>query len=95
VTPLATKYHVPINSLYDENDYDHLAAALLNEKGVIIVAWEHTAIPPLIHRIVPAANRLHWKDDHYNSICIVSFKGGKPTLSFDSEHINPGNDCNF
>jgi hypothetical protein len=96
ITPLATKYHAAINSLYNENDYDQIADALLREKGLIIVAWEHNAIPPIIKRLVPAANHLHWSDNDYDSICIISFnKKGKPTLSFDAEHINPGDQCNF
>jgi hypothetical protein len=95
ITPLATKYHVPINSVYDEDDYDHLVDALLHEKGLVIVTWEHNTIPPIIKRLVPEANHLHWKDDDYDSIWIVSFTRNKPTLSSDSEHINPADNCNF
>ena len=95
ITPPATKYHVPINCQYDENDYNHLVDALLLEKGLIIVAWEHKEIPPIVYRMLPEANRLHWRDDDYDSIYIVSIKRGKPTLSFDSEHINPSDNCNF
>lgn len=95
ITPLAIKYHVPINSQFDENDSDHLGEALSHEKGLIIVAWEHTEIPPVIRWLVPAANRIHWRDDDYDSIYIISFKTGNPTLSFDTEHINPTDNCNF
>ncbi len=94
-TPLAVRFDIPINSQYEENDYDHLTDALLHEKGLIILVWEHSAIPPIIHRLVPLANRLHWRGDDYDSICKVTFKRGKPTLSFDAEHINPGNNCNL
>jgi hypothetical protein len=95
VTPLARKYHVPINSQYGEDDYDHVANALIHEKGLIIVAWEHNTIPPIVYQLVPAANHLHWRDNDYDSIWIISYKSGKPTLSFDAEHLNPHYNCNF
>jgi len=95
ITPFATKYHVQINSQYSEDDYDHLADALVHEKGLVIVAWEHNMIPPIVYQLVPAANHLHWRDSDYDSIWIISYKNGKPTLSFDAEHLNPSDNCNL
>jgi hypothetical protein len=95
ITPLAVKYHTSINSKYDETDYDQLIDALMYEKGLVIIAWEHNSIPPIIKRLVPTANHLHWRDNDYDSICVITFKNDKFTLSFDSEHINPGDKCNF
>jgi hypothetical protein len=96
VTPLAAKYRIPINTRYDEDGYDDLVNALLHEKGLVIVVWEHNTIPPIVRRLAPAADHLHWDDNDYDSICIISFqRSGKPALSFDSEHINPGDKCNF
>jgi len=95
ITPFAAKYHVPINSQYGEDDDERLANALVHEKGLVFVAWEHNTIPPIVYQLVPAANHLHWRDNDYDSIWIISFKGGKPALSFDAEHLNPGDNCNF
>jgi hypothetical protein len=89
VTPLAVTYHVQINTRYDENDYDRIAKALSRERGLVVVAWEHGAIQPIIHALVPSAGNIRWRDDDYDTICIISFKGGKPFLTFDAEHINP------
>jgi len=95
ITPFATKYHVSINSQYSEDDDEHLANALVHDKGLVIVAWEHNTIPPIVYQLVPSANRLHWRDNDYDSIWIISFNNGKPTLSFDAEHLNPTDNCNF
>jgi len=95
ITPFATKYHIKINSQYNEDDDEHLAGALIHERGLIIVAWEHNTIPPIVYQLVPAAKNLHWRDNDYDSIWIISFKSGKPALSFDAEHINPGDNCNL
>jgi hypothetical protein len=95
ITPLAVKYHVAINSRYNEEDYPNVANALLNEKGLIVVAWDHKSIPFIVHQLVQNAALFKWPEDDFNTICVITFKHGKATLTFDSEKIKPGESCSF
>jgi hypothetical protein len=95
VTPLAVKYRVPINSQYLEEDYPNLAKALLNERGLIVIAWDHKTIPLIVHQLAPNAALFRWPDSDFNTICIITFKHGKSILTFDTENIQPADNCNF
>lgn len=95
ITPFAIKYKVEINSSYDEEDYNGIANALVRERGLVLIVWEHNSIPPIIYQLVPSAGHLHWRDSDFDTILILTYKGGKPTLSVDSENLKPGDDCNF
>jgi len=95
ITPLAVKYNVFINSQYGEEDYTNVANALLNEKGLIVVAWDHKSIPFIVHQLVPNAGLFKWPADDFDTICIITFKHGKAALSFDSENIKPAENCTF
>lgn len=95
ITPFAIKYRVDINSSYDADDYDDIANALLKEKGVVFIVWEHNTIPAIVKDLAHAARHLYWPDSDFDSIWIVTFKGGKPAFSVDSENLKPADNCSF
>ena len=95
ITPFAVKYNLSINSQYDEEDYKHISKALLQEKGTILIIWEHNTITPLLDYLGIKTSSLNWPDSDYDSIWIVTFKKGQAILTKDREGLNPSDNCSF
>src|ERR1700748_3430382 len=47
ITPYAVKYNLDINSSYDTEDYKKITKDVVQQKGTIIMVWEHNGIPHL------------------------------------------------
>jgi hypothetical protein len=95
VVPLAVKYNLTINSNRAQKDSVGLAADLKSRAGVVIVAWEHGGIAPIVRSLGVTDAGLKWPDDDYDSIWIVTFKNGAAVLTRDKEGIVPANGCSF
>jgi hypothetical protein len=94
VVPLAAKYNLKINTNYSEEESDKIAEDLKSRKGVVLVVWEHKALVPIV-KSLGIKGELDWPATDFDSIWIVTYKGGKPVLSKDHEGIKPAADCNF
>jgi hypothetical protein len=92
VVPLAVRYNLIINSKFDEKDKSGIATEIKGEKGTILVVWEHSMIADIVHEL-GITSELNWPGDDYNSIWIVTFNNGKPTLTKDNEGVNPSDEC--
>lgn len=96
ITPFAVKYNLSINSKYSEEDFGSMGDALLNESGTVFVVWDHNSIQPMLKKLgLKKTGSLNWADDDYDSMWVVTFNTGKPTLSRDTEGIKPGTGCPF
>jgi hypothetical protein len=95
ITPFAVKYNININSEYAETDYKNISKALLNEKGTIIIVWEHNNIKPILKSLGIKTDSLHWPDNDFDSIWVITFSKGSATLTKDSEGLSPSPNCSF
>jgi len=92
VIPLAVKYNLTINSKFDEKDIAGLAADIKAHKGTVLVIWEHSVIAGIVQALGITDN-INWPGDDYESIWIITFLNGKPTLSKDKEGLSPSDEC--
>jgi len=95
ISPFAVKYNLSINSNFEEEDDNGVAKELTSKKGTILIVWEHNQIKPLLKALGMKVKDLQWPDDDFDSIWIVTFKKGKPSLTMDKEGIMPAAGCSF
>jgi hypothetical protein len=95
VTPLVAKYNLKVNSTYDEQDFDNIATDLKTKTGTVLLVWEHKAIVPLVKALGITAKHLTWPDGDFDTIYIITFPKGIPTLTIDKENLKPSVDCNY
>lgn len=94
ISPYAIKYNLAINSYYEENDAKRLSATLLQQRGIVLIVWEHRNIAPIL-RCLGIRDDLKWPSDDFDSIWIVTFKNGRAVLLRDKEGLRPSPDCPF
>lgn len=92
VSPFAIKYNLTVNSQFDEKDYQNVATEVLNKTGTVLLVWEHSAIHHLAKKL-GVKNSPDWDDDDFDSIWIITFAEGIPSLSVDNEGLQPSEDC--
>ncbi|HTB30460.1 MAG TPA: histidine phosphatase family protein [Bacteroidia bacterium] len=92
VTPLAVKYNLNIDSKFEEMDSTGIATDIKQRKGTVLVVWEHKALISIIHAL-GIQYTTPWSGDDYDTIIIITYKDGKPTLTLDSEGLKPSDDC--
>jgi len=95
IVPLAVKYNLVVNSSRAQKDSLGLAADLKSRSGVVLVAWEHGGIAPVVRALGIEDAGLKWPDDDYDSIWVVTFKNGEAVLTKDKEGIVPAVGCAF
>jgi hypothetical protein len=94
ISPFAIKYNLNVNTAFEETDYRGLGDALLRERGTVLIVWEHKNIAPILEYL-GIRDHLRWASDDYDTIWIVTFHNGKPTLIVDNEHLHPALGCSF
>jgi hypothetical protein len=98
VTPFAVKYNLTINSKYQEMDSTGAASDVLKKRGVVLMVWEHSNIPPLA-RALGVPGELSWKGKDFDSIWTIEFtENADKTLTFkdfkiSQENITPSDKC--
>lgn len=95
IAPFAIKYNLSINTKFDADDVKDLAGEVLKEKGYVLIVWSHSEIDKIAKALGVENKKLKWDDSDFDSIWIIDFQNGKPTLSFDKENINPPDSCGF
>ncbi|MGC4104329.1 histidine phosphatase family protein [Ferruginibacter sp.] len=101
VTPFAVKENLTINSAYKEDSTTAAANNVLTRKGVVLMVWEHSNIPPLAKALVGsklASIVPGWNGCDFESIWILEFKKGKSGLkllsfNIEQENIFPNATC--
>jgi len=93
ILPFAIKYNLNIYTRYDVDDVKGLTAAIIKTSGYALVVWEHNNIDDIVKALGVEDKGLKWKDSDYDTIWVITFKDGKPTLTVDKENINPGSEC--
>ncbi len=93
ITPLAVKYNLQINSLYNGKDSAGLAIDVLQKRGTVLIVWDHKNIVPLVNAFGIHDYFLKWQDDDFDSIWIITFNNEKAALSKDREGLMPEENC--
>lgn len=94
VAPFAITQNLTINSKFDEDDYSGVAKDVQNRTGTVLMVWEHSAIPSLATAL-GISKPPSWAGSDFDSIWIITYKGGKATLTQDQEGITPATSCSF
>lgn len=92
IVPFAIKYNLNINTNYNVDDTKGLVKDVLGRDGTVLLVWEHKHIDNILKAFgLQGASK--WDDNDFDSIWILNFQNGKPTLAKDKEEINPASDC--
>ena len=94
VIPLVVKHHLKVNSEFDLAAGPAMADMLFQKRGTMLIVWQHDAIPALASAL-GASNPPKWKDKDFDSIWIITYKGGKASLALDHEGLTPATTCAF
>lgn len=94
ITPYAVKYGLNINSSYADDDYKDVVADVKQRTGTVILVWEHNSINNLAEAF-GLKKPVNWAGQDFDSIWVITFKGGEPVLSTDKEGITPAAGCSF
>ena len=93
--PFAAKYNLQLTSKFGEDDAGGMAKEVLQRKGVIMIVWEHKRIPDVARALGISDTDLHWPDDDYDSLWIITFKNGVAHLELSKEGLKPAEACPF
>jgi len=102
VTPFAIQDSLTINSNYKETDSIGTANDVLKKRGMVLMVWEHSNIPPLARALVGKKHAgliTGWGKTDFDSIWIIDFKLSKEghlkfaNFSTKQENIFPSPDC--
>lgn len=94
IIPFAVKYNLALTSKFAEKDSAGIAGDILERKGLVLVVWEHKAIPSIAHALGVAGD-LKWDDEDYDSIWIIAWQHGVAGLTKGAEGLKPGAACSF
>lgn len=92
IVPFVIRYNLHINTKYDVGDAEGLAAAVHKHDGTVLIVWEHKAAGKILKALgLPGKEK--WPDEDFDTIWVVTYKNGVPTLTKDAEGIRPGANC--
>ena len=94
IVPFAVKYNLTIDTKFDTDDPQAIAAAVLKKTGTVLLVWEHKNIPLIAEQLGVKNTNLKWKGEDFDSIWIITFKNGQAVLTVDKENLKPGANCN-
>ncbi|HVU94047.1 MAG TPA: hypothetical protein VHE34_02445 [Puia sp.] len=93
IVPFASKYNLLISTAFGEDDTTALAGAIKALRGTVFVVWEHSRLPAIARCLGVRDERLHWRDEDYDSLWIVRWVNGEAVLVKDKEGLHPGEAC--
>ena len=93
ITPYLVHENLSVSSKFDESDINGISNAIMKQTGTVLVVWEHKNIRKIV-RALGVQDDQRWDDSDFDSIWILTYKNGVPTLSRDKEGLNPSASCN-
>jgi hypothetical protein len=93
--PFAAKYNLQLTSKFGEDETSEMAKAVLQRTGVVMIVWEHKRIPDIVRALGAHDTELHWPDDDYDSLWVITFKNGVAHLELSTEGLKPAEACPF
>ena len=77
VIPLVSRYHLAVNSQFEQWNSTNLTKDIRLKKGTVLVVWEHKLISSIVRSLGISDFTQAWSDDNYDSICILrNTRGG-------------------
>ena len=95
IVPFAAKYNLPLCSKFTEDDTVALAQEVRARHGNVIIVWEHSRLPAIARCLGITDPGLHWSDNDYDSIWIITYKDGVPRLRRSKEGLHPSTACPY
>jgi hypothetical protein len=99
VTPLARVLHLTIDHDYTRKQFSQLVSAVMSQNGLVLICWEHKAIPDLVSAFEDAGWSpgsatvpTKWSGSDFSSAWILDFNGA-PSFSIVAENI-PASELN-
>jgi hypothetical protein len=73
IQPLAQLLNLTPNLSYAKGDENDLAAAVLRSSGVVLIAWQHEAIPAIVNQIVGNSSTCPqtWLDTRFDLVWVL------------------------
>jgi hypothetical protein len=93
--PFAARYNLSVTSKFGEDETGALASAVLARTGVVMIIWEHKRLPDIARALGVRDTDLHWPDDDYDSLWIITFRNGVAHLERSAEGLRPAEACPF
>ena len=93
ITPYAVRENLPISTKYDESDAAGVAKGIMKQDGTVLLVWEHKNIRKIV-KALGIKDDERWDDNDFDSILIITFPMGVPTITRDKEGLNPSASCN-
>ena len=93
IIPYAIQQNMDINTKYDETDNKLIAEKIKYLNGTVLLVWEHKNILKIV-RELGVKDNLTWDDNDFDSIWIITFDKGSPSLKRETENLNPSDKCN-
>ena len=94
IIPFVVKYDLSVNSEFQVKAYSAVAEHVLTKTGTVLMVWQHDVIPALAAQL-GVSNPPKWKGKDFDSIWIITYVGGKASLSIEREGIIPSVECSF
>jgi alpha-L-fucosidase len=92
ILPFASKYRLPVNADFHEDELAEMAEDIRKLHGVVLVVWEHSGLPDIARKL-GVKEELRWKDSDYDSLWIVRWVNGQAVLTRDQEGLHPSTSC--
>jgi hypothetical protein len=93
VTPLGAKLDVALNTDFLLGDEAELVATAQASTGVVLICWQHEAIPAIANRLVPSPNDIpqHWPGSRFDVVWVFDPTGsGSWTFSQVPQNLLAG-----
>ena len=98
VTPLAPKLGLSINTSYPKGNEVGLVATATTIGGIVLIAWEHEAIPEIADLLVAGKQSIpqHWPGDRFDEVWVFDRPTGSGEWSFTQvpQRLLPGDSAN-
>ena len=71
------------NDRYPKSNGKGMLADVLQQTGIVLIAWEHTLIPGLVEHLVSSSQNVprQWPDDRFDIVWILDFENGSWVFS--------------
>jgi broad specificity phosphatase PhoE len=84
VAPLARVLRLEVNSRFVEEQEAELAAAAIEQKGNVLISWQHEKIPEIANQIMgnTTATPQNWPKDRYDLVWVFTRENNAGPFSF-------------
>jgi hypothetical protein len=92
--PLARALRLSIRRDWDAEDVKALATRMLDDPAWdgkrVVICWVHSLLPELARALGVKPKPAAWKEDVYDKVWLVQWKGGKARLKVVAQRLLPG-----